>query len=136
MRLPAAEPRSSAGLLFPSQYLSGMIWLTAYSMVWDWQVSRAGLMPSCWPSTSLFFCLQPFSLSLFFFYRLVVRGWGLRTDRVLISSPGLALPIFSNNNNNMDLEKAYDAIDHGMWQMPRLYGVEGKLLKAVESFYV
>ena len=37
----------------------------------------------------------------------------------------------------MDLEKAYDAIDrHGMWQMLRVYGVGGKLLKAVQSLYV
>ena len=36
-----------------------------------------------------------------------------------------------------DLEKAYDTIDrHGMWQMLRVYGVGGKLLKAVQSFYV
>ena len=36
----------------------------------------------------------------------------------------------------MDLEKAYDTIDrHGMWQMLRVYGVGGKLLKAVQSFY-
>ena len=35
-----------------------------------------------------------------------------------------------------DLEKAYDTIDrHGMWQMLRVYGVGGKLLKAVQSFY-
>ena len=25
---------------------------------------------------------------------------------------------------------------HGMWQMLRVYGVVGKLLKAVQSFYV
>ena len=37
----------------------------------------------------------------------------------------------------MDLEKAYDTIDrHGMWQMLRVYGVGGKLLKAVQCFYV
>ena len=37
----------------------------------------------------------------------------------------------------MDLEKAYDTIDrHGIWQMLRVYGVGGKLLKAVQSFYV
>ena len=36
----------------------------------------------------------------------------------------------------MDLEKVYDTIDrHGMWQMLRLCGVGGKLLKAVQSFY-
>ena len=38
----------------------------------------------------------------------------------------------------MDVEKAYDTIDrHGdMWQMLRVYGVGGKLLTAVQSFYV
>ena len=37
----------------------------------------------------------------------------------------------------MDLEKTYDMIDwHRMWQMPRVYGVGEKLLKAVKSFYV
>ena len=36
----------------------------------------------------------------------------------------------------IDLEKSYDSIDrHGMWQMLRAYGVRGKLLKAVQSFY-
>ena len=40
----AAEPRSTAGLLLPSQ-CPGTILLTPYSMVWDWQVSRAGPMP-------------------------------------------------------------------------------------------
>ena len=37
----------------------------------------------------------------------------------------------------MDLEKAYDMIDrHGMWQMLRAYGVVGKFLKVLQSFYV
>ena len=37
----------------------------------------------------------------------------------------------------MDLEKAYDTIDrYGMWQMLKVYGVGGKLLKAVQSFCV
>ena len=37
----------------------------------------------------------------------------------------------------MDLEKAYDTIDrHGMWQMLRVYGLGGKLFKAMQSFYV
>ena len=37
----------------------------------------------------------------------------------------------------MDLEKAYDTIDrHGMWQMLRVYGVGGKLFKAVQSSHV
>ena len=57
-------------------------------------------MPFCWPSCSLVFCLQLFSLSLFFLYRLVVWGWGLGTDRCQSPSSGLALPIYFNNNNN------------------------------------
>ena len=37
----------------------------------------------------------------------------------------------------MDLQKAYDTIDrYGVWQMLRVYGFGGKLLKAVQSFYV
>ena len=37
----------------------------------------------------------------------------------------------------VDLEKACDTIDrHGMWQMLRVHGVGGKLLKAVLSFHV
>ena len=37
----------------------------------------------------------------------------------------------------MDLEKAYDTIDrYGMLQMLKVNGVGGKLLKAVQSFYV
>ena len=37
----------------------------------------------------------------------------------------------------LDLEKAYDSIDlHRMWQVLRVYGVGGKLLNVVQSFYV
>ena len=37
----------------------------------------------------------------------------------------------------MDLKKDYDTIDlHGMWQMLKVFGVGGKLLKAVQSFCV
>ena len=37
----------------------------------------------------------------------------------------------------MDLEKAYDRIDRvALWQVLRMYGVGGKLLKGVQSFYV
>ena len=78
---------------FPSQSLSGMIWLTPYLMVWGWWVSRAGPMPFCWLSSSLLFCLQLFSLSFLFIYRLVVWGWGLWSDRVSIS---LSRPCIAN----------------------------------------
>ena len=37
----------------------------------------------------------------------------------------------------MDLEKAYDRVDRGaLWRMLSLYGIGGKLLSAVKSFYV
>ena len=37
----------------------------------------------------------------------------------------------------MDLEKAFVRVDrYALWQVLRLYGVGGKLLKAVKSFYV
>ena len=36
-----------------------------------------------------------------------------------------------------DLEKAYDTMNrHGMWQMLRVYGVGGKLFRAMQNFYV
>ena len=36
----------------------------------------------------------------------------------------------------MDLEKAYDRVDrNALWQVLRVYGVGGKLLKGVQSFY-
>ena len=36
----------------------------------------------------------------------------------------------------IDFEMTYDTIDrHGMWQMQRVCGFGGKLLKAVQSFY-
>ena len=83
MRSLAAEPCSTAGLLFPSWCPSGMILLTLYSMVWDWRFSRAWPILLYWSkllypyySLLLFF---PFFLSV---YRLVLWGWGLRTDRV------------------------------------------------------
>ena len=58
----AAEPCSTAGLLFLSQCPSGTILLTLYSMVWDWRVSRAVPMLLYWPKL-----LYPYySLLLFF----------------------------------------------------------------------
>ena len=82
----AAEPCSTAGLLFPSRCPSGTILLTPHSMVWEWQISRAGqcffIGLSCSIPTIVFYS---FSLSLLSVYRLVLWGWGLRTDRVYIN---------------------------------------------------
>ena len=47
----------------------------------------------CWPSCSLLFCLQLFSLSLLFLCGLVVWGLGLRTGIVSIS---LSRPCIAN----------------------------------------
>ena len=82
----AAEPCSTAGLLFPSRFPSGTVLVTQYSMVWDWRVSRAGPMLLYWPKllypTIVFYY---FSLSLISVNRLVLWGWGLQTDRVYIT---------------------------------------------------
>ena len=82
----AAELRSTVGLLFPSQCPSGTILLTPYSMMWDWRVSRARPMRfiglNCFIPTIVFYY---FTLSLLPAYRLVLWGWGLRTDRVYIT---------------------------------------------------
>ena len=99
MRLLVAEPRRTAGLLFPYQYLCGTILVTPYSIVFDWRISRAGPTPFYWPSCSLNFCLLLHSLSFLSFYGMILWGWGLRTDRAL--SDSLAVPtIFNNNNHN------------------------------------
>ena len=102
MRRLAAEPRSSAGLSFSSLCPSGTILLTPHSTVWDWRVSRVGPMLFYWHKllypTIVFYY---FSLSLSV-YRLVLSGWGLRTDTVYITFSqrlSLALPTSFNNNN-------------------------------------
>ena len=96
----AAEPCSTAGLLFTSRCLSGTILLTPYSIVWDRRVSRAGPMILYWPKllypcsipalSILYTCdlrsvFNSFSLSFLSVYRLVLWGWGLRTDWVCIT---------------------------------------------------
>ena len=72
MSLLTAELRSTAGLLFSYQYLCGTIFVTPYSMGWDWWVSRPVPLPFYWPSCSLYFRLLLFSLSLPSFYVLVL----------------------------------------------------------------
>ena len=41
------------------------------------------------------------------FHGLVMRGWGLWTDRVFSLSPGLAQRTPNNNNNNIEDDKIY-----------------------------
>ena len=83
----AAEPCSTARLLFPSQCPSGTIFLTPNSMVWDWRVSREGPMLLYWTKQfyPYYIVFYTFSLFLLSVYRLVLFGWDLRTDRVYIT---------------------------------------------------
>ena len=61
---PRCRTSQYSRTLFPSPYPSGMILLTPQSMVWDWQVSRAGPMLFYWPKL-----LYPYySLLLFFIF--------------------------------------------------------------------
>ena len=86
----------------PSQCLSGTILLTQFSNVWDWRVSRQGqfffIGLSCFIPTIVFFY---FSLSLLSVYRLVLWGWGLRSDRVHITlSQPCSADLFYDNNKS------------------------------------
>ena len=57
-----------------------------HSIVWDWRVSRAGPMLFYFPKLLYpYYCLLLFFLSLLSVYRLVLWGWGLRTDKVYIT---------------------------------------------------
>ena len=67
----AAEPCSTAGLLFPSLCPSGTILLTAYSILWDWRVPRARPMLLYWPKL-----LYPYYSHLLFFpFSFFSIGW-------------------------------------------------------------
>ena len=114
----AAEPCSTAGLIFPSRCPSGTILLTEYSMVWDWPVSRIGALKN-WPvwdwrplfhfSGQYFFIGLRCSITSIIFYSFsflffLPIGWycgaGVFGLIGCISlSLSLALPIFLNNNN-------------------------------------
>ena len=96
MLLPAAEHRSTAGLLIPCHYLCGTILVTPYSMVYDWQVSRAGPMANTFLLAKLLApflspAVSPFS-SFILWVVIVGLESSVRTDRVLIalSQPWIA----------------------------------------------
>ena len=71
MRLLAAEPHSTAGILFPSQYLSGMILMTMCSMVWTGGFQQQGQCFFNSLATHFLFCLS-LTLSLLSFYWLIL----------------------------------------------------------------
>ena len=67
--------------------------------------------------------------------------WGFRPGRGCMDPVSAVRQVCEKHLQNgkyvfwayMDVEKEYDTIDrHGMWQMLTVYGVGGKLLKAVQ----
>ena len=67
MRPLAAKLSSTTGFLLPSQCLWGTILVTLYSMLWDWQVLRTGLMFFYWPKLlDPFLSCTVFPFSAFF----------------------------------------------------------------------
>ena len=82
MLLLAAEPRSTAGLLFSSQYLRETILVTLYLMVWDWRVKRkADAFILAQAARSL---LSLFSISLISLYGFI-HIVGLRSSDLLVT---------------------------------------------------
>ena len=79
---------SIAEAMCPSLCLFGMILVTLCLMVWDWRVSRAEPMLSCWHDLLFRFCL------LLFYLFLPSMGWlcGVGVFGLIVSSlsPGLA----------------------------------------------
>ena len=92
-----------AEALCPSRCLFRTILVTLFLMVWNWRVSRAKPMLSCWHDLLFVFCL------LLFYLFIPSMGWlcgvGVFGLIVFSLSPGLAqrTPINNNNNNNVDV---------------------------------
>ena len=123
MRRLAADPSSTARVLFPSQCLSGTFLLTPYSMVWDWRVSRAGPMlyhlpKLLYPS----YCLLPFFF--FFFlsvYLLILWGCGLRTNRVYLTLSQPSTAASFNNNNYYYNYTWFESVEF-FWRLASIFG--------------
>ena len=77
MRLFAAQPRSIAWLLFPSQYLYGMVLVALYLIVWDWPVLSEGLLIFYWhKSLASILSSAGFHFSSFYVWvDCVLQGW-------------------------------------------------------------
>ena len=85
--------------LCPSLCLFGTILVTLCLMVWDWRVSRAESMLSCWHDLLFLFYL------LLFYLFLPSMGWlcGVRVFGLIECShslPALHSGLHNNNNNN------------------------------------
>ena len=100
----AAEPCSTAELLFSSRCPCGTIMVIPYSMVWDWRVSRAGPMLFYSPKMLYpFYNLLLLFPSLLSVYMLVLWVWGLRLIGCISLSLSLALQTFFTDNNNINV---------------------------------
>ena len=90
---------SIAEALCPSVCLFVTILVTLCLMVWDWRVSRAERMLSCWHDLLCLFCL------LLFYLFLPSKGWlcGVGVFGLIEcphSLPALHSGLQKNNNNN------------------------------------
>ena len=99
---PRCRTLQHSRTLFPSRRPSGTILLTAYSMVWDWRISRAGPMLLYWPKLLYpYYGVLPFFPFLFFLSICWYCGAGVfALIGCTLISLSLALPTFYNNNNN------------------------------------
>ena len=83
------------------------IFLTLYSMVWYWRISRAMPILYYWPKLLARLLILLFSISLLSFYRLVLWGWGHKTDKgtadLIRALPSLAFPITFNNKKTINV---------------------------------
>ena len=99
----AAEPCSTAGLLFSSRCPSGTILLTPYTMVWDWRFQEHGqcffIGLSCSIPTIIFYSFSISLLSLYIGWYCGAGVFGLIGCIPL--SLSLALPSFFNNNKQL-----------------------------------
>ena len=102
--LSIAEP------LCPSWCLFGTILVALFFMVWDWRVSIAEPMLSCWHDLLFIFCFR-----LFYLLLLLSTGWlcGVGVFGLIecsLSRPCTATP--NNNNNNNNNERAIVATNY------------------------
>ena len=119
MHLLAAEPQSTAGLLFPGQCLCEWILVARYSIVWGWRVSRAGPIPFYWPCDRWLFISADFPFYSFILWVSIMRLWSSdwkgvnRFNRSLPAMHGQ--PFFNNNNNNKFITFIFHIIQ-GFWR--------------------
>ena len=88
-RYTYAPPRCRTSQYRRTFVLSVSLWNDLAALVFDgvdWRVSSGGPLLFYWPNCSIrTIVFYSFPLSLLPVYRLVLYGWGLRTDRLYIT---------------------------------------------------